>query len=460
VFEVDQSRSLAPSTRVAMLDWTRLGGLPGGKIFGGVESWVDTSKAAGCTSQVQQLGLENTIRQIVTLKYFFYSPNLVWLILAFVIYAVAPYDIPAARTWSWSWILPRLFLNLAVAFAYYGFFYFGLYISNWSSRKFAPEKFPTAGNMAHNLYYWSLGVLQWTLLEALMLRLWAIGKVPYATAGELFSSPALLSLNVFWVMVMPLWRDLHFYIAHRFIHIRAIYKYVHSLHHRNADPEPFSGLTMHPVEHLYYFSNAFVPALYLSGLSPFVFYWCFFHLAIAPAAGHSGWEDHFQSDQYHYCHHAKFECNYGSPMSGFIDQWCGTFREKLGESKEYKGQYRDENNNINTKTWAAESYLGMPKDVYHGTYTLFWSAMVPLIAWAMAHPNHQAVSQLTGFVVAFGPVLLALALCHLSGDKLSWRWPFQKERVIGQFGLFLTLGFVAVLLPTYHAVSWSVAAGL
>ena len=277
---------------------------------------------------------------------------------------------------------------------------------------------------------------------------------------RLFSSPALLSLNVFWVMVMPLWRDLHFYIAHRFIHIRAIYKYVHSLHHRNADPEPFSGLTMHPVEHLYYFSNAFVPALYLSGLSPFVFYWCFFHLAIAPAAGHSGWEDHFQSDQYHYCHHAKFECNYGSPMSGFIDQWCGTFREKLGESKEYKGQYRDENNNINTKTWAAESYLGMPKDVYHGTYTLFWSAMVPLIAWAMAHPSHQAVSQLTGFVVAFGPVLLALALCHLSGDKLSWRWPFQKERVIGQFGLFLTLGFVAVLLPTYHAVSWSVAAGL
>ena len=130
--------------------------VPGGKIFGGVESWVDTSKAAGCTSQVEQLGLENTIRQIVTLKYFFYSPNLVWFILAFVIYAVAPYDIPAARTWSWSWILPRLFLNFAVAFAYYGFFYFGLYISHWSSRKFSPEKFPTAGNMAHNLYYWIL----------------------------------------------------------------------------------------------------------------------------------------------------------------------------------------------------------------------------------------------------------------------------------------------------------------
>ena len=307
-------------------------------------------------------------------------------------------------------------------------------------------------------------MLQWTLLEAIMMRIWATKRVPYVTAAEVYSSPVLLCWNIFWVLAMPIWRDLHFYTAHRFIHIRAIYKYVHSLHHRNSDPEPFSGMTMHPIEHLYYFSNAFIPALYLPGLSPFLFYWCFFHLAIAPACGHSGWEDHFQSDQYHYCHHAKFECNYGSPMSGFIDQWCGTFREKLGESKEYKGEYKDQNNNGKSKVWAPESYLGLPKDMYHGIYTLFWVSMVPLVAVATAHSAKQllgfSVSQLTGFAVAFGPVLLALALCHLSGDKLSWRWPFQKERVFGQFGVFLTLGYFAVLLPVYHAVSWAVAAGL
>lgn len=33
-----------------------------------------------------------------------------------------------------------------------------------------------------------------------------------------------------------------------------MYKYIHSLHHRNTDIEPFSGLCMHPLEHLYYFS--------------------------------------------------------------------------------------------------------------------------------------------------------------------------------------------------------------
>lgn len=63
---------------------------------------------------------------------------------------------------------------------------------------------------------------------------------------------------------------------------------------------------MHPIEHLYYYSNAWTPALYLT-LSPFIFLYTFVHLTIAPGAGHSGWEDHFQSDQYHYLHHAKFE---------------------------------------------------------------------------------------------------------------------------------------------------------
>ena len=43
-------------------------------------------------------------------------------------------------------------------------------------------------------------------------------------------------------------RDIHFYMAHRMLHVRALYKFVHALHHRNADPEPFSGISMHPGE--------------------------------------------------------------------------------------------------------------------------------------------------------------------------------------------------------------------
>merc|ERR1719173_366347 len=96
---------------------------------------------------------------------------------------------------------------------------------------------------------------------------------------------------------------------------------------------------MHPVEHLIYFSNALVPTLYFR-CSPLIYMWIFWHLGLAPGAGHSGFEDHWQADQYHYIHHAKFECNYGSPFSAFIDQFFGTFREKLGDTKEYKGEWK------------------------------------------------------------------------------------------------------------------------
>ena len=46
------------------------------------------------------------------------------------VYAVAPYDILAARSWSWAWVLPRLGLNFGVALAYYGFFYVALYVTH------------------------------------------------------------------------------------------------------------------------------------------------------------------------------------------------------------------------------------------------------------------------------------------------------------------------------------------
>ena len=43
------------------------------------------------------------------------------------------------------------------------------------------------------------------------------------------------------LVLIPLWRDVHFYFAHRLLHFGPLYQQVHSLHHRNTDPEPFSG---------------------------------------------------------------------------------------------------------------------------------------------------------------------------------------------------------------------------
>lgn len=196
------------------------------------------------------------------------------------------------------------------------------------------------------------------------------------------------------------------------------------------------------------------------------------HLTIAPGCGHSGWEDHFQSDQYHYLHHAKFECNYGSPFSACIDQGLGTFRESLGASKHYAGAWSEkavkatgnaESTPGKRGVWSAQSYLGLPATRADAVYTLFWALLWPLVWWgAVSNHGPGRVERLGGVptgtaiaaVVAYAPVAVALLVCRASGDRVSWRWPFHKERLLGTLGAFLVLGWLACVLPVYHATKW------
>ena len=106
--------------------------------------------------------------------------------------------------------------------------------------------------------------------------------------------------------------------------------------------------------HRYYFSASLLPTLFvplllpdfLPPLSPLLFQYNFVLLVISTTGGHSGFEDHWQSKQYHYLHHAKFECNYGDHFTAWIDMYMGTFREKLGESREYAGEWAEEKEQV------------------------------------------------------------------------------------------------------------------
>jgi hypothetical protein len=233
---------------------------------------------------------------------------------------------------------------------------------------------------------------------------------------------------------------------------------------------------MHPIEHLFYYSSAFLPTLFMPGLSPMIFLYNLSHAALSPAAGHGGFEDQWQSDQYHFIHHAKFECNYGSPDSGWIDQMFGTFREKLGESKVYTGAATDaetrEANGLSgaevekkktKKVWSGKSYLGKSDTIWDMMYTTFWISLWAFFAWAAALNHKQdgglKVAEIAGMptdvvaanLVAYGPVVVALLLCKLSGDRRSWRWPFQNDPFIGAFGLFLVLFWATSCIPVYYA---------
>ena len=60
---------------------------------------------------------------------------------------------------------------------------------------------------------------------------------------------------------------------------------------------------------------------------------------------------------------------------------------------------------------------------------------------------------LVAFVVSCGPILLGLLLLWLTDDKMSARWPFHKENVLGCFGAHLLLGFMVTALPVYHIIT-------
>ena len=127
------------------------------------------------------------------------------------------------------------------------------------------------GRMIHNIWYTFLGAFQWSVWEVIFMRLWATGMLPYVSDHGWFSDPLTTAKLLMWVAAVPVFREFHFYWAHRMLHCRVLYRFVHSLHHRNVDPEPFSGLCMHPIEHLYYLTTV-LPSVFLM-LSPFHFLW-------------------------------------------------------------------------------------------------------------------------------------------------------------------------------------------
>jgi len=426
--------------------------------------WVDIQKQPGTTVQTVP-SLAQWIWGYIKMDSIFWSPNLVWLLFAIGVYVFFPYDIEAAKTWSWDWVLFRAKVNVILVFVYFGWWHLTLYRARWAERKFDPKHMPGSERMIHNMWYCFLGAVQWTGWECLMLRAYALGKMPYIADEVAWATRGNIARMVLGTILVPFWRDIHFYVAHRFIHIKPLYKYVHSLHHRNTDIEPFAGLCMHPIEHLYYFSCIW-PSLYILG-SPFHFLWNGVHLLISPAASHSGWEDHFQSDQYHYLHHRYFECNYGTSGTPF-DWFFGTFRECMGESKQYTGAAKtykgDASHSEKTTKMVYKRHDGF--DLYMLISSLFF-VCVALAATKDALEGYPIVYDLAcclaerpyqvAFLMSFGPVILGTVLMKMTGDKASLLWPFHKENLTGWLGIHILVAVIISVLPVYHQITAALA---
>jgi sterol desaturase/sphingolipid hydroxylase (fatty acid hydroxylase superfamily) len=132
--------------------------------------------------------------------------------------------------------------------------------------------------------------------------------------------------------ILPLWGSFHFYWVHRWLHWPPLYKIAHALHHRNVNVGPWSGISMHPIEHAIYFSSLLIH--FVLPTHPMHILFHVYTFTLSPICSHSGFDGLIAKgdkrvqlgDFFHQLHHRYFECNYGTVEMPW-DRWFGTFHD-------------------------------------------------------------------------------------------------------------------------------------
>ena len=399
----------------------------GGIFFGGVPSYVDLQKVPG-DSALPEPSFKGYLYNAALQRHIWASPNLVWLLMSIAMYVFFPIDLDpitshaAKAPLSLDYFNSRIALWMVVVLGYDAFWHVTIYLLGLAKRPFIKNRKYRLGKVAHNVMYCVSGVVIYVGFENVFAFLWATGRLPYLKDSEAFATPQNAFIMVAGCSLVPLWRDFHFYFAHRMIHFRPLFQQIHSLHHRNTDVEPFSGLCMHPVEHLYYYTSA-LPSLVLF-CSPLHLIWNAVHFLVAPAASHSGYEDHFQADAMHYYHHRYFEVNYAGAGASYLDQWFGTFQSGWKEKDKSNISVRDD----------AKADLNILQAPPSWEYVTYLGLSAACMGWwvSLALPGSPKVDSQTAHLAANlagnGPVAVAVLMCIAKeGFGSNLIYPFAKR---------------------------------
>ena len=279
------------------------------------------------------------------------SERLIILFLSIVSWGWLHPSIERCRTLAIDWImeifLRNLFLMILVAGGLHFYFYIWRKQGNskrYDSRPFAKSSRAfTFGSQVHDNMFWTCvsGVSIWTAYEVLMMWALANGYAP------MLNFETQWPLLVLFILLLPAWETFHFFLIHRLIHWPPLYRSVHSLHHRNTNVGPWSGLSMHPVEHLIYLSTVLIHFVIPANPLLIIFHLQYFTLSAATT--HTGYQGIAFGDRiilplgtfHHQLHHRYFECNYGG-LEIPMDQWTGNFHDGTPQSHQQFLQRRRE----------------------------------------------------------------------------------------------------------------------
>jgi sterol desaturase/sphingolipid hydroxylase (fatty acid hydroxylase superfamily) len=287
-----------------------------------------------------------TLRWLVGMPGFLWPMNALWLGLAGLSWHLLTPPLSSMQQVAPGWVAALLLRNLVLVGLLFGGLHLHLHVWRRQAQRLKFSLRPLArgdrrywfgdqvrDNMARTLL---VGVPTITLYEALTWWLWANGHLP-GLGGVLGLDPQADPLS-YWagvalmLLLAPFIHAVHFYVVHRLLHWRPLYRTVHSVHHLNVEVGPWSGLAMHPVEQLLYFSTVVVQ--WLLALHPVNALFQIFIAAFSPALGHSGFEKLMlgqrlgvdSGNHFHYLHHRYFDCNYGGSLVP-LDRVFGSFHD-------------------------------------------------------------------------------------------------------------------------------------
>ena len=264
------------------------------------------------------------------------SENLLVLALAMISWTFFSPSLEQCREFGVDWIALIYLRNLALMFLVAG----GLHLYFYVLRRQGDERHYDARPLARNNrvftfndqvldnMFWTCasGVTVWTAYEVLMM--WALAN-GYAPALLL---PGDIGWVILLIFLIPIWETLYFYLIHRLIHWPPLYRSVHYLHHRNINVGPWSGLSMHPVEHLIYLGSVLIH--FIVPANPLLIIYHLQHYTLTAATTHTGYEGAVFGGRkwlslgtfHHQMHHRYFECNYGG-LEIPCDRWAGSFND-------------------------------------------------------------------------------------------------------------------------------------
>jgi sterol desaturase/sphingolipid hydroxylase (fatty acid hydroxylase superfamily) len=279
------------------------------------------------------------------LPHYFLPYNLLFALSAVAWWKWVLPDVEVMKTLSIGWILKLFVVNAIAVFLFFGAFELRLYMLRGQGNRFKYNgKFPAdtpsdvfwfkSQNLDNILRDFLSGVPIWTALEVLVLWAFANGTVPWLSFAQ---HPLYLFALA---LAVPVIHEFHFFCIHRLIHTPFLYKWVHSVHHNSINPSPWSSLSMHPVEHLLYFSTILYHLVIPS--NPILALYQLHFAGFGAVPGHVGFDkvevtDDTAVDSHayiHYLHHKYFEVNYGDGLIP-LDRWFGTFHDgsRQGEAQ-------------------------------------------------------------------------------------------------------------------------------